>query len=32
MAARTKWEVGSILERSASDTGYKGSIPIGIPI
>ena len=32
MAARTKWEVGSMFERSASDTGYRGSIPIGIPV
>ena len=32
MAARTKWESGTIFERSASDTGYKGSIPIGIPV
>lgn len=32
MAARPKWEVGSLFERSASDTGYRGSIPIGIPV
>ena len=32
MAARTKWEVGTMLERSASDTGYRGSIPFGIPV
>lgn len=32
MAARPKWQVGSLFERSASDTGYKGSNPIGIPV
>ncbi len=32
MAARTKWESGTMMERSASDTGYRGSNPLGMPI
>jgi hypothetical protein len=32
MAARTTWESGSFLERSASESGYRGSSPIGIPV
>lgn len=32
MAARTKWEVGTIFERAASHEGYLGDIPIGLPV
>lgn len=32
MAARTKWESGTFMERSSSESGYRGQIPGGIPV